>query len=754
MVVDVPAGRLADGIASLGRQAGVSIGADQQIPSEATPAVKGSMTVEVALARLLRRSSLRIVRLGPGTFRLEPRKAAVRRLPPSTLSPPEDGPPIGDVIVTATKRSEALSYVAAPIAVVTGLAMASGLGDGGGTRSVAQGLTGLFATNLGPGRNRLFVRGIADSPFDGFGQATVSVQVDDARATYDAPDPDLRLYDMAQVELLKGPQGPLYGTGALGGVYRLVPAKPDLQRSEVEATTGGEAVSHGGAAGSLEAVVNVPVIEGRLAIRGVAYRSGQGGWIDEVGTGRDVNHGVTTGGRLALRARLGSAWTLDVGGLTQSSSIANSQYVDGAVGSSTRSARLPEPQDTDFSLVSATATGPVGPLSFTGTASIAMQELRATYDVGPLATTLGASGPASYLDDRRYQVVNAEARVAATAGRTSWLAGVSVLSAATDATGTITDAARSTDVLQFHRRVSENALFGEGTLRVGERLGLTLGARLFRSQTHDERRELERDNGVDSSTTRLTPSMTVSWRPGRGLIVFARLASALRPGGVDATGPSGAAGSVAYAADELKSVDLGARAWMGARLTLDADLFMTEWRGVQADFLDANGMVTTRNVGNAGNFGIDAALNWRPQRVWSVKLGAVLQRARIDPNGSTAAVHDPRLPAVPDASANLELARDLTIGRWNFQLVGRANYAGASRLSFDPGLNRLTRDAVTFSTAVTADRGAWRLRAGVDNLFDSRSDTFAFGNPFLVRGTAQRTPIKPRTVSLAVGRAW
>ncbi len=721
------------------------------------PAVVGSMTVEAALRQLLRRSSWRAVRLAPDVFRLERKPRAVLQARVSApLDPPSPGAgsPIGDIVVTATKRRETLADVAAPIAVGTGLMIGRDVGEGGGTRTVAQTLTGLFTTNLGPGRNRLFVRGTADSPFDGFGQAAVSVQVDEARATYDAPDPDVRLVDMAQVELLKGPQGPLYGTGALGGVYRLVPAKPDLDQFAGAVNASVAAVSAGAADASTDAMVNVPLVDGRLAVRAVGYRFGQGGWIDEVGTGRDVNHGVTSGGRLALRTRIGAAWTLDVSGLAQASSVANSQYVDGQLGPLTRPHRLPEPQDTDFSLVAATATGPIGSMAFTGTASMATQELRATYDATLAGAGLGASGPASYLDDRRYQVVNAEVRVAAGTGRFSWLAGASVLSAATDATGSITAASGTGNVLAFQRRVSEIALFGEGTRSVGERLSIEVGARLFRSQTHDERRERDRDNGVSGAATRVSPSATLSWRPGRDAILYARFASALRPGGVDASAAGGPASATAYTSDKLNSLDLGARAPVGSALTFDADLFMTRWTGVQADYLDANGLVTTRNAGDANNLGLDASLRWKPDPAWTVTVGTVLQRARIDPNGNLETSADRRLPAVPDTSANAEVARDLTAGPWKLHLLARANYLGASRLSFDPTLDRRTPDSVIFSTAVVADRGGWRLRVGADNLLDSHADTFAFGNPFSVRSGNQRTPTRPRTLSVTVKRGW
>lgn len=94
------------------------------------------------------------------------------------------------------------------------------------TASVASDVEGLTLTALGPGRNRMFLRGVADSPFNGASQSTVALLVDDARLTYSAPDPDLRLVDVDRVEILKGPQGSLYGTGALGGIIASSPTVP------------------------------------------------------------------------------------------------------------------------------------------------------------------------------------------------------------------------------------------------------------------------------------------------------------------------------------------------------------------------------------------------------------------------------------------------------------------------------------------------------------------------------------------------
>ncbi|MDB5702936.1 MAG: hypothetical protein JWN66_52 [Sphingomonas bacterium] len=750
IAIDVAAGPLSQSLASLARQAGISIGGAEPLAQERAAAVRGTMSVREALDRLLRSASLRAIQVAPMVYRLERRPRASRA--PHARPVPESPAAVNDIVVTATKEGAALRDVAQPLTLLDSDDIAR-LGDAVDTATLAGSITGLSVTNLGPGRNRLFVRGVADSPFDGFGQSSVSVQIDDARATYDAPDPDLRLIDMAQVELLKGPQGPLYGSGALGGVFRLVPAKPALDRVDGWAQLGVESVDHGGIAGSAEVVANVPLLPDRIGLRAVAYRIGQSGWIDDSGGASDVNHGQTTGGRIAIRARIGADWMVDLSGLTQLSSIADSQYVTGSR-TLQRAAQMAEPQDTDFSLFDVAATGRIGSLTLTGSTSLARQQLQATYDASQAATLLGASAPARYFDNRQYQVLNSEARIGSAPGQISWIAGISLLNATTEATGTITDPSGSRAILQFQRRITEIAAYGEVSLRLNNRLRASAGGRLLRSAIDDERQEQGTAAGVSRATVRVSPSATLSWQPGNRLIMFARYASASRPGGVDSSGQT-TTGNSTYEADELQSYDLGLRLSAPSHaLALEANVFHSSWQHVQADYLDTNGLITTRNAGNAKNSGIDISLSGSPSRDWTIRLGGLLQHARLDAAAGVGLPEDRRLPVVPDLAGHLDVARTFDARGWRFRFGARATYTGDARLSFDPGLDRKTDEVVLVATSLIAERFGWRWRVGVDNMLGSRADTFAFGNPFSIQNSDQRTPVKPRTVSLSLRRSW
>jgi hypothetical protein len=114
-----------------------------------------------------------------------------------------------------------------------------------GSERLAEQIEGLTVTGEGSGHGRMFLRGVADSPFGGKSQSTVAVLLDDARLTYVAPDPDIRLVDVERVEVLKGPQGSLYGSGALGGIYRIVTRRADPSAFTVAGSASGEIVADG-----------------------------------------------------------------------------------------------------------------------------------------------------------------------------------------------------------------------------------------------------------------------------------------------------------------------------------------------------------------------------------------------------------------------------------------------------------------------------------------------------------------------------
>src|SRR6185369_6530761 len=479
---EIPATALDAAVARFAEQSGISIGMVGRMPQLRTNRISGDLTAEEALSRMLEGTGLRAVPLGAGSYRLE---ALAAESPRNTIDTAVD---LSEVVVLAYKRAQDWRTIPIPMTVVSGEQLSFG-GMPGGSRTALLLDAATSSTNLGPGRERQFIRGVADSAFLGPSQATVSVQFDDARATYDAPDPDLQLIDMAQVEILKGPQGPLYGTGALGGVFHIVPRRPDLQQFDWQSTMQLEQVrsDDAGAGGSL--MLNAPLLRDRLAVRAVAYARTEPGWIDNADARSDANDTRIRGVRLALRSTLPADWILDVQGITQASNTSDSQYV-GERHTLKRAGILPEPRDNDFNMALVTGRGRLWGKDALVTASYVDHETDGVLDASDAAAAWGESAPLRYQDVRRFRLLNVEARLSSDMGtRAAWLAGASYLDARTDLTGSLLNVAGDQrDILQLAQHVGEAALFGELSLKLPWSLRATGGLRLFTSLVENEGR--------------------------------------------------------------------------------------------------------------------------------------------------------------------------------------------------------------------------------------------------------------------------
>ncbi|MBK6673856.1 MAG: TonB-dependent receptor [Proteobacteria bacterium] len=527
---DIPATTLDEALTRFTEQTGVSVGKAGALPRVESPRVAGRFTAQQALRRLLSGSGLVAVPLGSGSFRLEPRTRE------DSVDSASRGiaqlPDLDEVLVTATKRRQDFAQVPLSMTVVSGDDIDGGL-IAGGSRG-AQHDVATSSTHLGPGRERQFIRGIADSPFLGPSQATVSVQFDDARVTWDAPDPDLLLLDVEQVEILKGPQGPLYGTGALGGVFRIVPRRPDLEEASWQSTFGAS----------------------------------------------------------GLR----------------------------------RSGVLPEPHDSDFLLGVATAQGRWLGYNALVTASIVSHESDGRLDASAAADLWGESAPLRFLDQRRYRLLNQEARLWSDAGApVSWLLGASYLAARSDLAGVLEpEAAVAREVVRVSQRAGEAALFGEATVLLGRRWRATGGMRVFRSQIQNrirvedteevEETEEGQEGEENKASYSVTPSVSVDWRDAdQRRFFYLRYARAVRPGGLNLDSSENSR----FVADRLSNVDLGARVLLwGDAVSVDSAVFVTRWSHIQSDYLLENGLVGTRNVGAGRILGAEGSLRWVVDDAW------------------------------------------------------------------------------------------------------------------------------------------
>jgi len=752
--IDIDATTLAAAIAELSREAGVSIGTEGALPQLATPAIHGRMSVERALERLLVGSGFVAHKVGSRAWRIERAPShGVAQAPGASSAVPvvTAAEPPAPIIVTASKRAFELQSLPMAVSVTSFDISTRTASATTGSSDVAEQSEGLSLTGLGPGRNRIFLRGIADSAFNGPTQSTVAVVLDDARLTYSAPDPDIRLVDVERIELLKGPQGSLYGTGALGGIYHIVSRSPDLVDPSLEVSAGASWVQQGSPGWSSALVANLPLRRDRAALRLIGYAAREGGWVDSGARG-DGNSNQVFGGRAALAGDLGGGWLIEGKGLIQLLDSNDSQYVY-AEGARQRPAQLPEPHDNDLRHAALRLSRDSGPLQMVISTGLTSHEVRDTIDATIGANQFGLPDPGTLDEDRHYRVWDSEARIFNHDGRIDWLVGLSHVTARQSLLSVLSNAAGSAglEVDDSRRRVTDSAVFGDTTFPVFDRVKLNLGARLFSSVTRESRSFAQASFTEKRTKQGVTPTVAIAWQPRETRLVYLRYGSAFRPGGanVDESGQLRALKS-----DELATIEAGWREQTTDGASFEVDAYFSRWQHIQSDRLRPDGLIESGTAGNGQIFGAEASAQIPLGHGWRSILGANYTRATLTSALPGFDSDDRRLPVVPEYTARASLVRQFDLAGAPAHMELRLRYLGPARLSFDPALDRPMGRVLESSLRAGVTIGGVAMDLVADNLFDNSSDTFAYGNPLRFPLGRQFTPQRPRTVSLSIGRRF
>ncbi|WP_422061494.1 TonB-dependent receptor domain-containing protein [Sphingopyxis sp.] len=744
--IDIPAATLPRAIDQLSREAGVSIGIEGRLPNLRTPTIHGQLTVDQALVRLLAGTGYVARRVGENAWRIERARASMAPHPPPSGSSPQDWNDPGTIIVTATKREAPLANL--PLAVSLYIPSSSDAVDpASDTARVASAVEGFSMTGLGPGRNRIFLRGIADSPFNGESQSTVAIVLDGSRLTYSAPDPDIRLVDVERVEVIKGPQGSLYGTGALGGIYHIVTRRPDTENFAASTTGGATIMSGGGTGLSGSAIVNLPLAEGKAALRLVGYLADEPGWID-TGTRHNANRSRVEGARAALGVELGERWRLDLSGLVQFLGSRDSQYVY-APGARSRAAQLPEPHDNDLRHIAARLTRE-GDVTIELVSGMTWHEVDDQLDATIGASQFGLADPLILSDDRQYRVLDNELRISGDRGPIRWLVGLSHIRATQDILVSLASANAARLIDDDRRTTSNLALFGDVGVALTPSVSLDVGGRVFHTRVSESRLAPLGTEYERVGRTGFTPSVALSWRPRGDQLIYLRYGSAVRQGGSDIN-PAGQLQLLKR--DELQTLEAGWRQQLGSG-QLDAGVWYSRWDHIQSDLLESDGLIETRNAGQGRIFGAEVSLSLPLGGGWKLDSGANLVSASLIRNELGIALDDRRLPVVPSYVVRAALSHDFDIVGAPASLVLRLRYVGPSRLSFDPLVDRPMGKLIEGGLEGRVELAGFDLTASVENLFGEDEDSFAFGNSLRFATMRQYTPMAPRQFSIALSKRF
>jgi outer membrane receptor protein involved in Fe transport len=223
-------------------------------------------------------------------------------LPPLARSEPTDpaGDTIGEIIVTAQRRSETIQNVPISMQAITAKSLnelnISTFDD------YAKLLPNVTTADSGPGQNEIFMRGLSvGSAPSGQGSGTsspwpnVAIYLDNQSGQLPGRNLDVYAADLNRIEVLEGPQGTLFGSGAQAGVVRYITNEPKLNVTEGSVKAGYGVTAHGDPNTDLTAVLNLPLIENAMAIRAVIYSDQRGGYINNVPatfTRKDTDLGI------------------------------------------------------------------------------------------------------------------------------------------------------------------------------------------------------------------------------------------------------------------------------------------------------------------------------------------------------------------------------------------------------------------------------------------------------------------------------
>jgi outer membrane receptor protein involved in Fe transport len=252
-----------------------------------------------------------------------------------------------EIIVTATKREASLQDIAMSVTAFTDekivLEQFKQIDDYAGQ------IAGLTVNRRQPGGTNVIMRGCAVASVSFGGSSTTSIYLDEQPITVSGFNPDPRLVDIQRVEALSGPQGTLFGDAAQCGTLRIITNKPDSGGFTGFVDLTGNTVKHGDLGYDINGMVNIPLVEDKLALRLVGFHVKEAGFIDNIlapglpgpfgptsgapydnseFVDDDVNSATTSGGRVALRWTPNETWTIDASAIFQNLDVDGMGDVD------------------------------------------------------------------------------------------------------------------------------------------------------------------------------------------------------------------------------------------------------------------------------------------------------------------------------------------------------------------------------------------------------------------------------------------
>lgn len=696
---------------------------------------------------------------------------------------------IAQVVISAQKRDERIQDVPVPVTVINAPQLATN--NQLRLQDYYTSVPGLSVSPANQSTQVLSIRGISTG---GITNPTVGVTVDDV--PYGASTlvggalvvPDFDPGDLARIEVLRGPQGTLYGASSMGGLLKFVTVDPSTDGLHGRIEAGTDGVHNGNQAGyALRGSLNIPLGD-TFAVRASAFTHLDPGYIDNPVLGiNGINEERVSGGRLSSLWRPADTLTLKLSALYQEARGDGSNVVERPTPGYPQTETLGDLQQNDLrgtggydrkvQAYSATLTARFGPVDLQAISGYNVNEFRDSFDYTFGLTQcaqadFGQPGVA-ILNYSRTSKFTQEVRLTAPLGEhIEWLLGgfytheksffpediVAVDPATTAIAGALL-------YIPIPTRYEEYAGFTDFTFHITPRFDIQVGAR--ESEIRQVFSEIE-SGAYIGATPKVTPNtytnasaytylVTPRYKLTPDLMVYARLASGYRAGGPNPLPGPGTPPH--YDPDKTLDYDLGFKGdLLDHRLTVDASLYYIAWKDIQLQLLNPNtvGNYNT-NAGQAKSQGIELTVEGRPLDSLTAYAWVTWDDAELTesfPTDSTAmGASGDRLPNTAKFSANLSLDDQFPIsGAVTGFAGGSVSYVGNREGVFTSSSQRQYFPAYTRTDLRAGTKiNSWTTTLYVNNLADKRG---------LISGGLGVYPpygfyvIQPRTIGLTLSKKF
>jgi len=607
---------------------------------------------------------------------------------------------------------------------------------------ITRDVPGINVTDFGGGQNVIIIRGVTTDGLpvntDNETQPTVSVYLDDTPISLAGATPDLRVFDLERVEVVRGPQGTLYGAGAMAGNIRYITRKPNPNAFDALLEASGDNTKYGTTGWSVRGSLNTPLIANQLALRVGVYQGEDPGWIDNVLTGQtNVNSQRNTQVRAALRLTNTGGWTVDASYLYGKVRRDENNNVYSGLGVDQYAGVVPGQYEDKFQILNLTAEYKAASFDFISSTSYDDRTIDSTTDqsfFGEGISSFFTSPPVPAVDIPTANVLRngihdfaQELRIASTAwkkwkgqagifyehqGRDQWQNFPSKGFDALWGGNSLDVGAFTTDTFfsgQTDAITRQTAVFGELTYSPNELFDLTMGARYFDwHQSFDL--YFAGLFGINPATgapltvngsskeTGTNPRINAVLHVTPDFMVFAEAAKGFRYGGINQPVPLGpppacsdylaplTSAPLTFGPDHLWSYSLGEKATLfDRRMTLNATVFELRWSDVQTrKNLPECGYYYIQNKGDVRSDGVEFEGQWQVTPTLAFGVTGAYVDARADgPIANLNAPDGARAPYFPKVTASLQATYHRAFPIGNFLLTADFNHRGDVTTDFD-----------------------------------------------------------------------